>query len=138
MTDVDQAGALPRRAFLAATCATGCLAVVGCSTGAAATGEDRSTEPARITAGEVPVGGGIVLTQHQLVLTQPEPGVFKAFSAVCTHQGCLVSEVSDGTINCSCHGSRFSIADGSVVRRPAREALAGYAVTRAGDLLTVG
>ena len=137
MTEVDQTGAMPRRAFLAATCATGCLAVAGCSTGVAAVGKDRSAEPARIAASEVPVGGGIVLAEHQLVLTQPEPGVFRAFAAVCTHQGCLVSEVSDGTINCACHGSRFSIADGSVVRTPAREALAGYAVTRAGDMLTV-
>ncbi|MFD4179699.1 Rieske (2Fe-2S) protein [Rhodococcus sp. NPDC058514] len=137
MSDVDRPGAMPRRAFLTTACATGCLAVAGCSTGAAAVGNKQSAEPARIATSEVPVGGGIVLAEHQLVLTQPEPGVFRAFSAVCTHQGCLVSEVGDGTINCSCHGSRFSIADGSVVRRPARESLAGYAVTRAGGILTV-
>lgn len=137
MTDVDQAGTMPRRAFLAATCATGCLAVAGCSTGVAAVGKDRSTEPAQIPVSEVPVGGGIVLAEYRLVLTQPEPGVFRAFSAVCTHQGCIVSAVADGTIDCPCHGSRFSIADGSVVRRPAHEALPGYVVTRTGDILTV-
>jgi nitrite reductase/ring-hydroxylating ferredoxin subunit len=33
----------------------------------------------------------------------------------CTHQGYIVASVSGGTINCPCHGSKFSIANGSVV-----------------------
>ena len=48
------------------------------------------------------------------------PGTFMAFTAVCTHQGCIVGEVKDGTINCPCHGSKFKVADGSVAKdRPA-------------------
>jgi Rieske Fe-S protein len=66
--------------------------------------------------GEVAVGGGLILGDHQIVVTQPAAGTFRAFSAVCTHQGCRVTSVSDGTINCACHGSRFSIEDGSVVQ----------------------
>jgi Rieske Fe-S protein len=66
----------------------------------------------------VPVGGGLVLAEQQLVITQPRKGEFKGFSAVCTHQGCLVDDVTD-TINCPCHGSAYSIDDGSVVRGPA-------------------
>ena len=62
---------------------------------------------------DVPVGGGTVISQS-VVVTQPTAGTFKAFSAVCTHQGCPVNEVKDGTINCPCHGSRYSITDGSV------------------------
>jgi Rieske Fe-S protein len=43
----------------------------------------------------------------------------KAFSVACTHQGCAVSEVADGTIICACHGSKFRVADGSVANGPA-------------------
>lgn len=68
---------------------------------------------------EVPVGGGKILASQQIVVTQPSKGDFKAFSAVCTHQQCLVTMVQDGVIICPCHGSEFSIKDGSVVRGPA-------------------
>ena len=73
---------------------------------------------------DVPVGGGVILTDAQLVITQPKAGTFKAFSAICTHQGCAVSTVENGTINCPCHGSEFAITDGSVVAGPAPEAAA--------------
>ena len=68
---------------------------------------------------QVPVGGGTILSDAQVVLTQPTKGDFKAFSAICTHQGCPVSQISGGNIVCPCHGSRFSIKDGSVVGGPA-------------------
>jgi Rieske Fe-S protein len=68
------------------------------------------------STGDVAVGGGLILADQSLVITQPEEGTFKGFSAICTHQGCVVSSVSDGTINCNCHGSRFSIVDGSIVQ----------------------
>lgn len=67
----------------------------------------------------VPVGGGTVFKEQQVVVTQPRAGEFKAFSAVCTHQGCLVDAVSGGEIHCPCHGSAFSAKDGSVVAGPA-------------------
>jgi len=68
---------------------------------------------------DVPVGGGTIVTDKKIVITEPKSGTFKAFSAVCTHQGCTVDSVSGGTINCPCHGSKFSITDGSVVGGPA-------------------
>ncbi len=58
-----------------------------------------------------------------MVVTQPTEGEFEAFSAVCTHQNCLVSTVSDGTINCPCHGSRFSVTDAAVEAGPATRPL---------------
>jgi len=72
---------------------------------------------------EVPVGGGKIFADQQVVVTQPNQGSFEGFSAVCTHAGCLLSTVSDGTMNCTCHGSRFSIEDGSVVTGPASSPL---------------
>lgn len=68
------------------------------------------------STGDVEVGGGLILDEQQVVITQPSEGEFKGFSAICTHQSCTVAEVSDRTINCPCHGSRFSIEDGSVVQ----------------------
>ena len=74
-------------------------------------------------AADVPVGGGIVLAEQAVVVTQPAEGEFKAFDAICPHQGCLVSEVVDNEIICPCHGSRFSATDGSVLQGPAEQGL---------------
>lgn len=68
---------------------------------------------------EVPEGGGLILAGEGVVITQPSSGTFEGFSSTCTHAGCPLDNVSDGTINCICHGSRFSIEDGSVVNGPA-------------------
>jgi Rieske Fe-S protein len=65
---------------------------------------------------DVEVGGGFINASERVVITQPAEGQFRGFSAICTHQGCTVSSVSGGTINCPCHGSRYSIEDGSVVQ----------------------
>ncbi len=75
------------------------------------------------TTGDVPVGGGRVFTDARVIVTQPTPGEYRGYGVVCTHDGCLLDSVSDGTINCPCHGSRYAITDGSVVRGPARTGL---------------
>ncbi len=79
---------------------------------------------------DIPVGGGVILAEPAVVITQPTEGDVKAFTAICTHQGCLVSEVVDNEIVCPCHGSRFSATDGSVIDGPATQGLqaAGVAV----------
>ena len=77
----------------------------------------------------VPEGGGVVLREHRIVVTQPSPGEFVAFDATCTHRACLVRSVAGGTISCFCHGSRFRITDGSVAGGPAPEPLPRRAIT---------
>lgn len=74
-------------------------------------------------ASDIPVGGGTIFPDEKVVVTQPTQGDFKAFSAVCTHAGCPVATVADGTIQCPCHGSRFSIEDGAVEDGPAPDPL---------------
>ncbi|MER6211410.1 Rieske (2Fe-2S) protein [Streptomyces sp. NPDC001642] len=72
---------------------------------------------------EIPVGGGKIFKDQKIVVTQPKKDEFKAFSAICTHQGCTVGTVANGTIDCPCHGSRYRIADGSVEAGPAPKPL---------------
>jgi len=88
-------------------------------------------------ASDVPVGGGKVYADAKVVITQPTAGQYKGFTAVCTHQGCIVGTVEGGTINCPCHGSKYKIADGSVVSGPAPSPLAAVAVTvKGGEIRT--
>jgi Rieske Fe-S protein len=89
-----------------------------------------------VAAADVPVGGGVILKDANYVITQPTKGQYKAFSKICTHMGCPVAEVTN-TINCKCHGSKFSIEDGSVTNPPASKPLAESPVTVSGDKVVV-
>jgi Rieske Fe-S protein len=86
---------------------------------------------------DIEVGGGEIFTDQKVVVTQPKSGEFKCFTAVCSHQGCIVSDVSGGTINCACHGSQYSIEDGSVVTGPATFPLAAEPISVSGDEITL-
>jgi nitrite reductase/ring-hydroxylating ferredoxin subunit len=134
-----------RRAFLtgaAATAGAAAIAVLGgcatygnapvdepgpATTSAGASGGGGAAAPLAKVA-DVPVGGGKVLEGRRIVLTQPRAGTIKAFTAVCTHQGCVVADVSNGTINCPCHGSSYRVADGSVANGPATRPLREIAI----------
>lgn len=94
--------------------------------------------PGTLTTGDIPVGGGVVLQDERIVVTQPTAGTFAAFTAVCPHQGCLVSEVADNEILCPCHDSLFSAENGDVIRGPALEGLAAAAIAVDGDSVIVG
>ena len=85
---------------------------------------------------EIPVGSGKIFAEAETVITQPAKGEFKAFTAICTHQQCTVHDVTN-TINCACHGSKFSITDGSVVNPPAPAPLAAKTITVKADTITV-
>jgi Rieske Fe-S protein len=90
-----------------------------------------------VSGGTVPVGGGVVLADRGVVVTQPVAGTFAAFDTTCPHQGCSVDTVADGTINCPCHGSRFHVADGSVAQGPAARGLTSRSVQVADGRVTV-
>jgi len=146
---MQQTTALTRRAVLAGGCGAACAVALTACAGygsggpaaapapAPATGQAGAAAPALAAVADVPVGGGVVLAAQGLVVTQPEAGSFKAFGATCTHQGCAVTEVKDGTINCPCHGSRFAIADGAPTAGPAKKPLPETAVTVQGDSVVV-
>lgn len=85
---------------------------------------------------DIPDGGGIVLTSPAVVITRQGEQVH-AFSAVCTHQGCRVDKVRDGSIQCPCHGSRFDARTGAVTAGPAPAPLPSVAVTlRDGEVVS--
>jgi Rieske Fe-S protein len=107
------------------------------SGGGTATGTAPASNALASTS-QVPEGGGTIISGKNIVITQPQAGSFKAFTAVCTHQGCIVSSVSGGTINCPCHGSKFSIKDGSVVNGPATSPLAAIAIEVQGSSIVQG
>ena len=102
---------------------------------ASGSGASPSGGPLTIPVSDVPEGGGVVVDK-KVVVTQPEAGEYKAFSAICTHQGCPVTQVT-GTIDCPCHGSKFSLTDGSPVAGPATSPLPAMEVAVEGDSLTV-
>ncbi len=130
-----------RAVGLTGAAAAGAAGLAACGGGGEGAGSGvGSAAPASgdtIKAADVPVGGGTVVESLQVVVTQPTDGDYKAFSAVCTHQGCLVSSVQDGTINCPCHGSRFDISTGDVVQGPATQPLPEKSVSVSGDAITV-
>ncbi|HEY6499124.1 MAG TPA: Rieske (2Fe-2S) protein [Streptosporangiaceae bacterium] len=86
---------------------------------------------------EVPVGGGKVFNSAKVVVTQPSAGEYKAFSAVCTHAQCIVDEVANGTIDCPCHGSKFSAKDGSVITGPASSPLPSQKISVSSGKITL-
>ncbi|MCC9711868.1 Rieske (2Fe-2S) protein [Streptomyces sp. MNU76] len=108
----------------------------GGDTTGGSTGGDAGGKEIAKTA-DIPEGGGKIFESEGVVVTQPEAGTFKAFSSVCTHQGCAVKTIADGVINCPCHNSNFSIADGSVKSGPATKALPAKQVTVSGDSITL-
>lgn len=88
------------------------------------------------TTGDVPVGGGLVVGESGVVITQPTEGDFKGFSSICTHQGCTVREVT-ATIDCVCHGSSFAIDTGAPVSGLATVPLGEVPLTIDGDQITL-
>ncbi|GGU01772.1 Rieske (2Fe-2S) protein [Streptomyces violascens] len=146
-----------RTVLVAAAGAAGAAALAGCSdsgdgggsptppptvTGSATPGRPsppttaaaQASQPAQggkvlAKTSDIPVGGGMVFAEQKVVVTQPEAGTFKGFSAICTHQGCTLSSVSGGTINCPCHGSKYRIADASVANGPAQRPLPAQQIT---------
>lgn len=139
-----------RRALTgSAAVALGVPVVAACGSGSDTTATDpgstSSTSPTDggavsgttlASVSDVPVGGCFVVSDAKVVVTQPTEGDFKAFSAVCTHQGCLVETSTEGDIPCPCHSSKFSLDDGSPISGPASAALAAVEITVEGDSIT--
>ncbi len=95
-----------------------------------------------VSASKVPVGSAYkfddAASGSPAFVLQPKKGTYLAYSAVCTHQGCIVDwDAAASDFACACHGAIFSDT-GDVVRGPARDPLAPITVIEyAGDIYTV-
>ena len=107
------------------------------SAGSGAAGSATAAAKDTIKAADIPVGGGKVFDAAKIVVTQPKAGEFKAFSAICTHKGCTVAKVENGSIDCPCHGSKYDMATGAVTAGPAPAPLPPKTATVRGDSVTV-
>ncbi len=146
-SEVSRRGAL---AFGAGGIAVGVAACSGSatdlpkSTGSSTTKATSTATPGAgssqvsVPVADVPVGGGTILADQKIVVTQPESGTFAAFSAVCPHDGCLVSKVADGSITCPCHNSVFDAASGDRKSGPAPSGLAKLKASVSGSNVVVG
>jgi Rieske Fe-S protein len=138
MTD---SAALTRRTLLVAGGAGTALALAACAPSGGGsgggTGSGAATEVAKLS--DIPVGGAIavMLNGSQVIVSQPTAGEVVAFSAICTHQGCIVVPEKKG-LNCPCHQSLFDTATGAVLQGPATDPLAEVTVTLDGDKVLAG
>ncbi|MEC4019472.1 Rieske (2Fe-2S) protein [Streptomyces sp. H27-D2] len=130
-----------RRTVLRGTALAG-VAGLGAAACSGGSGEKKSalpTGPVELGAADaVPVGGAKLYREDKLVVSQPAKGEFKAFSAVCTHAGCVVDTVRGTEVSCPCHHSRFDTTTGKVLHGPATDPLPAVPVKTAGGKLVAG
>ncbi|MEV8585302.1 Rieske (2Fe-2S) protein [Streptomyces sp. NPDC051180] len=130
-----------RRTVVAAAGSAGLAAALAACGGGADdknTAADTPTDAPLAKTGDIPVGGGKVLADRGLVITQPKAGEFKAFSSKCTHAGCAVGAVEGGAIVCPCHQSHFDVSDGSVKSGPATAPLPPMPIQVVGEEISLG
>lgn len=85
--------------------------------------------------------GGVLFFSYRggtAVVMQMAPGEFTAFSAICTHLGCIVQwKPEQQEFVCPCHAGRFSPA-GAVLGGPPPKPLIALPVTLFGEQLLIG
>ncbi|MGR2751558.1 QcrA and Rieske domain-containing protein [Agromyces arachidis] len=156
---MDDARELSRRTALAiggSGALGGALILAGCAPAAeddapddGAAGDTSTSTPSEAAGGaageevaalsDIPVGGSIdaEIAGEPVLLARPTEDEVVAFSAICTHQGCVVG-AEGSKFACPCHGSIFDAATGDVEVGPALEPLAKVAVTVDGDRIVAG
>ncbi|GCD46635.1 Rieske 2Fe-2S domain-containing protein [Streptomyces chrestomyceticus] len=113
--------------------------VAACSGGGSDESSATPAEPVALgAAAEVPVGGAKLYRESRLLVSQPEKGQYKCFSAKCTHAGCVLDKIERNQGNCPCHGSRFDVTTGKVIQGPASKPLPEVPVKAEGGKLIAG
>lgn len=136
--------ACSRRAFIgwATTLAAGVACEGRRATEPSSSGIDVGEREIRVTLARVPElsrpGGAIVVWDAGAIIVHRAPNVFAAFSNVCSHAGCGISQIIGDRLRCQCHGSEFDFAGANVIG-PATSPLSVLAVEhdRAAGILRV-
>lgn len=126
------------------------LALAACSGPATSSNTDATEKPSTGSSvsgtpeelaklADIPVGGCIsaTLNGNPILISQPSDGAVVAFSAICTHQGCVVKPAKD-EFDCPCHGSRYNFETGAVLDGPAPKPLPKVEVAVAGAAVVAG
>lgn len=91
---------------------------------------------------DVPEGGTIPVLAGDtaVLLSRTAGGDLRAFSAICTHQGCKVlpPEAGEDVFVCPCHRSEFDAFTGAVLKGPAEEDLHEFDVVIEGGKVIIG
>ena len=117
----------------------GALAACGASSKSApASSPSGATSRTLAKVSDVPVGSVFQYTNPQDgtpgYLFQPKAGTFLAFSAVCSHMGCIVNfDQVANVFQCPCHGANYDGTTGEVTSGPAPLPLAKPKVEVVGD-----
>ncbi|MBB4893001.1 Rieske Fe-S protein [Streptomyces olivoverticillatus] len=115
------------------------LGATACTGGTGSKGPATPTAPVDLGAADaIPAGGAKLFREQRVVVCRSAQGEYKAFSAVCTHAGCVVDKIEDGKISCPCHGSKFDAATGKVLQGPAGAPLPSVPVKADGGKLVAG
>ncbi|GLU89846.1 Rieske (2Fe-2S) protein [Agromyces sp. NBRC 114283] len=156
---MSDATRLSRRALIALGGSGGALVLAACATGGAPSGDaDGGSDSTAGSGGgsggdstpalapgselaklaDVPVGGSVSATVdgEAILLSRPTAGAVLAFSAICTHQQCVVA-AAGAEFDCPCHGSKFDAATGDVLQGPALKPLTAIPVEVDGDRVVV-
>ncbi len=113
------------------------IAAAGIGVGALVATCARRTRGRTVVLGrfELGVGALVLIPEHELFLTRTERGL-GAFSAKCTHLGCLLRQSGAG-LQCPCHGATYD-HEGTVKTGPARHDLPWYELSVGqGNMITV-
>ncbi|MFD8966158.1 Rieske (2Fe-2S) protein [Streptomyces sp. NPDC059568] len=115
--------------------------VAGCSTESKLGHAENPTPTAAVELGaadDIPIGGAKLFREQRLVVSCPARGEYKAFSAQCTHAGCLLEKLEGTVGDCPCHGSKFDVTTGEAIHGPATVPLPEVPVTAEGGKLIAG
>lgn len=124
----------------------GGLAAIGLGTLALSACSSTPDEPADPTGGlepgtvvaplasiEVGATAAVTIDGVAMLLNRTADDAAVAFSAVCTHQGCIVAD----TFKCPCHGSRYDPVTGENLAGPAPSPLPAIAVKVVDDSIVI-
>ena len=73
---------------------------------------------------------GVGRSRERRITLANVAGTIFAIDDTCTHRGCSLGDgkLDGSTVQCACHGSRFDVASGGVVRGPAEDPVRSYPV----------